>query len=197
MNDAPVRLADHAAYEAHWRNQKAWLEAIDKAAQSGDLTDIVRLICSGAPVDYSIRLRLEKLGADYRLTRTKRGRKTLREKLQMTKEEQYALACKDVELLKEAQEQWKGEVKRWKEARKKARRRGETEEIIFVVRSEGGLFAVFNEPMREFAESLMAIDDPVAHVAEERGLDAEKLGNDIAGWTGWRRRGKPKTPAQK
>jgi hypothetical protein len=103
----------------------------------------------------------------------------------MTMQDAYALARKDIELLEEAQEQWKGEAKRWKEAEEKAKRRGEAEEIIFVMRSEGGLFAVFNEPLRKSVESLLAIDNPVAHVAKERDLDADTLLADMAGEFGW------------
>jgi hypothetical protein len=197
MNDAPVRLADHAAYETYWRNQKAWLEAIGR----DDLAEIFRLFLSGTPIDAVVRPRLEKFAADHRAACTVRGRPPLREKQmkvqtpsgayvlvpEITIEEAYALAAHDVRELKKAKRRW-GNL--WKNAKR-------VRFDLSFKNAEGveTKAPAFSEWMQKDVERLLAIDDPVAHVAKGWGLNAGTLERTVEGKR-WRR-GKPKTPAQK
>jgi hypothetical protein len=198
MNDAPVRLADHAAYETYWRNQKAWLEAIER----DDLAEIFRLFLSGTPIDAVVRPRLEKFAADHRAVRKARGRPPLREKQmkvqapsgayvlvpEITIEEAYALAAHDVRELKKAQRRW---GKLWKNAKR----------VKFDLRFKNAegvetKAPAFSEWMQKDVERLLAIDDPVAHVAKEWGLKVKTLTGEVeGGGSGWGRG--PKTPAKK
>ena len=100
----------------HLRNQRDWRDAINKAEQSGDLAGIIRLICSGVPVDQSTRIRLEALSNDHRVVCKKRGPK----KKQLSMKDIYAEAAHYVRVLEEAKRRWK----EWDGARDRCARQG-------------------------------------------------------------------------
>ena len=159
------------------RNQRDWHDAISKAEQSGGLAEIIRLIYLGVPVDQSTRLRLEALSNDHRVVRRKRGPK----KKQLSMKDIYADAAHCVRVLEEAKRRWK----EWDGAKIDARVKANGVWI------EGS--AEFNERVRRGAERLLGISDPVIDVAEQRGLDWEKLENVVRGKTGFGRKAKPKS----
>jgi hypothetical protein len=49
------------------KNADPWLEAIKQAEETGDLSALVSVLRSGAPLDESVRKRLAKLAEDYEL----------------------------------------------------------------------------------------------------------------------------------
>jgi hypothetical protein len=189
--DARIQEAWRDVLLARLRNQKNWYDGINKAEQSGDLTDIVSLICP--MVDQSTRLRLEKFRNDHRVVRKKRGRP----KLQTSMKDNYDLAAYHVRKLKENQRAWKEFEGVKIEARVKTVKDGcvkiVNNEVVEIVVKDGEIVETdareeFNERMARDVQHLLEIKDPIAHVAKLRGL---KDGTLAAHMEGKRRWGEP------
>jgi hypothetical protein len=140
------------------RGQRDWEKAIRKAERSGDLTEIAALIRSGTYMGFAASP-LAKLFNEHRLVRKKRGNwKSIFEPSAHAK---YADALAWVRSIVAMKKEWqKVKEAEW---------------------AEGMTLGLMN------GTGLEDINDPVAYVAHELGLDTEKLQNVMLGKTGFGR----------
>jgi hypothetical protein len=150
------------------QGQREWKNAIRKAERSGDLKEIAALIRSRAYMGFSADL-LARLFDDHRLVRKKRG--NWKSIFEPSAQEKYADAA-----------EW---VRRIEEGKSWAARGMRAKMVYREWAKDRTSFKLIEDYYHD-------IDDPVAYVAQKRGLNAEKLQSFMQGRFGFGRGRKPK-----
>jgi hypothetical protein len=151
--------------------QGAWVDALREAEKSGDLGPLARFLRSDFVTEPSTRELIAKLFDRRRLARKQGAQPT--PIFEISADDRWRDAAKAVKQAREAKRLWKKEIK------------ARVNDVEIDAPAE------FNDQMRQSA--LLKGGDPVAYVAEQLELDAEKLRRVADERTSYGRRRKAKS----